>query len=96
MTNKSGLVGDGGVVSQGSIACRPNSPSTFLTGTVGNVCVSLSCFFLLSLGDWIGIGGNTGKADGTADKNAFDWDDEEDEMGGEAINRAAARKKKEN
>lgn len=44
----------------------------------------------------MGIGGNTGKADGTADKNAFDWDDEEDEMGGEAINRAAARKKKEN
>lgn len=44
----------------------------------------------------MGIGGNTGRADGTADKNAFDWDDEEDEMGGDSIIRAAARKTEEN
>ena len=94
MTNNSGLSGDGGVVSQGSIACLPNSPSTFLIGTVGIVCVPASCFFSFSWGDWIGIAGKTGKAHGTADKNAFDWDEEEDEMGGESINRAAARKKK--
>lgn len=94
MTNNSGLSGEGGVVSHGNLACRPTNPDTFLIGTVGGVFVSSLCFFSLSLGDWIGDGGNAGKEDGTADKNAFDWDDEEDEIGGEAINRAAVRKTK--
>ena len=39
------------------------------------------------------MGGITGKADGTADNNAFDW---EDEMGDEAINLPARRKTKQN
>ena len=47
-------------------------------------------FFVLSLGDWAAMGGNTGIADGTADNNAFDW---EDEMGDDAINLPARRKK---
>lgn len=36
------------------------------------------------------MGGNTGIVDGTADNNAFDW---EDEMGDDAINLPARRKK---
>ena len=39
------------------------------------------------------MGGITGKADGTADTNAFDW---EDVMEDEAINRPARRKTKQN
>ena len=39
------------------------------------------------------MGGITGNADGTADNNAFDW---EDEMGDEAINLPARRKTKQN
>ena len=94
MTKSRGLSGDGGVVSHGSIAWRPNRPRTFLIGTVGGVASCPSpMFFVLSLGDWAAMGGNTGIGDGTADNNAFDW---EDEMGDEAINLPARRKTKQN
>ena len=54
---------------------------------------SSSPFLTLSSGDWAAMGGITGKADGTADNNAFDW---EDVMGDEAINLPARRKTKQN
>ena len=106
ITNNNGLSDDGGVVLQGSMACLPKSPTTFLIGTVGGVFIfEGSSFFsiwswllFVSPGDWNGIGGKTGKeaGDTTADKNLLDWDDDEEEdgMGGEAINLAAGRKRR--
>ena len=95
MTNNSGLSGDGGVMSQGNRACRPNKPITFRIGTVAALLSASPFFFMfISSGDRIEDGGTSaggGMEDGIADKNDLDCDEDDDEIEGEAIT-AAVRK----
>ena len=98
MTNNNGLSEDGGVMSQGNLACRPNKPITFRIGTVAALLSASPFFFMLtSSGYWIEDGGTSadaGMEDGIADKNDLDCDEDDDEIEGEAITAAVRKRKK--